>query len=226
MQQTKSYWRLVVVAGVLSAFVAGACTVTTSTDVDDDDDNSAGTSAGGAATAGAATAGAGTAGAATAGSSAAGTAGAGGAGGAGPVPFQCDPEGDGGAVGDPNSCAPIDPNDECQKCVQAKCCAEYGACYATDPGNQCGWGGPAKLPSGEDYPGGEALCTQLCIQDGVAESGVAPDAELIGTCGAGCASAKDTSGKTCEQHVGQQTNDLIGCLNENCSKVCFGPLDP
>lgn len=223
MQQTKSYWRLVIVTGVVSAFVAGACTVTTSTDVDDDD-NSAGTSAGGAATAGAATAGAATAGAGTAGTATAGTAGA--EGGAGPVPFQCDPPGDGGAVGNPNSCAPIDPNDECQKCVQAKCCAEYGACYATDPGNQCGWGGPAKLPSGADYPGGEALCTQLCIQDGVAESGVAPDAELIGTCGAGCATAKDTAGKTCEQHVGLQTNDLIGCLNENCSKVCFGPLDP
>ena len=224
MQKTKSYWRSVVVAGVVGAFIATACTVTTSTDVDDDDDQGgAGTSSAGKA--GSATAGAGTAGAS--GTAGTGTAGAptAGTGGSDSELFECD-TGEGGAMGTPYSCAPADPNNDCQKCLQAKCCAEYGACYAYEPGNQCGWGGPAKLPSGEDYPGGEALCIQYCIQEGVAMSGTEPDETLIRTCAGGCGTTLATGGtKECGSIIGLQTGDLIGCMSDNCSKVCFGPLD-
>ncbi|MEI9951435.1 MAG: hypothetical protein WDO74_21280 [Pseudomonadota bacterium] len=220
MQQTKSYWRLVAVASVVSAFVASACVVTTSTD--DDDDDTAGT--GGTATAGAGSGG--KAGAATAGSGGSQAGSGGSVGGTGPVPFQCDPD-DGLPVGTPNSCTPDDPTNDCQKCIQSKCCTEYEECYATDPGNQCGWGGPPKLPSGEAYPGGEALCVQLCIQDGVKESGTEPDAELKGTCASNCATTGSNGAtKECGSSIGFQTNDLIACLSDNCSKVCFGPLDP
>ncbi len=223
MQQTKSYWRLVAVAGVVSAFVASACVVTTSTD-DDDDDNSAGT--GGASTAGTSSGGKGGAASAGTAGTPAGTAGTAPTGGAGPVPFQCDPD-DGAFVGTPNSCVPDDPDNDCQKCIQAKCCTEYEQCYATSPGNQCGWGGPSKLPSGKAYPGGEGLCIKLGIQDGVELSGVEPDAELTGMCAANCNTTTATGGAhECGPIIGNQTDELIRCLGDNCSKVCFGPLDP
>jgi len=219
MQQTKSYWRLVAVAGVVSAFVAGACTVTTSTDVDDDDTAGAGGSGtAGAGTAGSSTAGAGTAGAAAAGAGAAGA----GTAGEGPVPFQCDPAGDGGAQGIGNTCAPTDPNDICQKCIQAKCCAEYSACYATDPGNQCGWGGPAKV-DGDENPGGELYCVQACLQKAVVDSGTAPDDSQVQTCGNNCATTISSGAtKECGSVLGIQTSDAVGCLRDNCSVECFG----
>src|SRR6188768_781223 len=149
MQQTKSYWRLLAVTGVVSAFIASACVVTT-----DDDDGSAG--AGGSGTAGA-SAGAPAAGTGTAGTGTAGTGTAGSpAGGAGSTPFQCD-TGESGAPGTPNSCVPSDSSDPCQKCIQDSCCDLYEFCYATDPGNQCGWGGPATLPDGTKNDGAEIL---------------------------------------------------------------------
>jgi hypothetical protein len=222
MQQTKSYWRLVALAGVVSAFVASACVVTTSTDDDDytgGADGKGGAGAGGANTAG--KAGANTAGANTAGAATAGAA----QGGSGPdLSFQCDPPGEGGAVGMAYSCAPDMPGNKCQECIQTHCCEEYGACYATEPGNQCGWGGPAKLPNGEVNPGGEALCIQLCIQDGVKTSGTEPDAELKGTCANYCTTAVDTSGMACDTTIGVETNALMICMSDHCSPVCFGPL--
>src|SRR6185369_14818391 len=115
----------------------------------------------------------------TAGSSNGGTAGkaggssAGAGGSAGPVSFQCDPT-DGSALGTPNSCTPADPSDSCQKCVQAKCCTEYSECFAIDPGNQCGWGGPAN--------GGEITCMQACLVETVAGSGTAPQVAQVSSC--------------------------------------------
>ncbi|HET7540479.1 MAG TPA: hypothetical protein VFK05_11430, partial [Polyangiaceae bacterium] len=194
MQQTKSYWRFLAAAGVVSAFVVSACVVTT----EEDDSSSAGS--GGSGTAGSHAAGSPAAGSPAAGSgtggSTGGTTGTAGspAGGSGAVPFQCDP-GEGGAQGTPNSCKPDPPpGDDCEKCIQDKCCAEYEACYAYNPGNQCGWGGPAKLPSGKDYDGGEALCIQLCVQEGTEMSGTDPDAELLGTCANGCTTQTSTGG--------------------------------
>jgi len=225
MQQTKSYWRLVAVAGVVSAFIGSACTVTTSTD--DDDFGTAGTSSGtagsgtaGSSTAGTAGAAAGSAGAAGAAAGSAGTAGTAGTGGAAAVPFQCDA--DDGKIGTPNTCAPTDSSNDCQKCIQAKCCTEQSACYATGPGNQCGWGGPLTI-NDKPNPGGEAYCIETCIQDGVVLSGTAPDEQLVGTCANNCStSLSNGSSKDCGAVIGTQTNDLINCLMDNCSADCFG----
>jgi hypothetical protein len=206
MQQTKSYWRLAAlatVAGVALAFAGSACTVTTSTD----DGGSSGDSFAGATAAGAAQ----TAGA----SGAAVTAGAGGAAGAAAVPYDCTPD-SGEALGTPNTCEPAvgSETDVCALCVKAHCCTEFGECYATSPGNQCGWGGP-----NDD---GEITCVQACIQDGVQQSGVYDDT-LIGTCGAKCTTQKaNGSTKECGSIVGQQTSDLVACLAMNCQAECFG----
>jgi hypothetical protein len=221
MQQTKSYWRLVAMAGLLSAFVGSACVVTTSTD---DDDNTAGK--GGSGAAGAGTAGSGTAG--TAGASTAGAAGAAGAaaagannGGSGPVSFQCDPA-EGGAVGTPNSCAPDGPGNDCEKCVQAKCCSEYEACYATDPGNQCGWGGPAKI-DGVTNEGGELACVQACLIKVVEKNETAPDDSDVQTCANNCATTLSNGAtKECGSIIGLQTSDTVACMRTNCSEACFG----
>jgi hypothetical protein len=163
----------------------------------------------------------------TAGSSNGGAAGksggpsAGAGGHAEPVPFQCDPS-DGSAVGTPNSCKAADPTDECQVCVQTKCCTEYAECYAVDPGNQCGWGGPATL-EGSPNEGGELLCMQLCLIATIADSGTAPDALQIGTCANHCATALGNGAtKECGPVIGSQTSAVVGCLLKNCSIACFG----
>jgi hypothetical protein len=215
MQQTKSYWRLAALAsaaGVALVFVGSACTVTTSTDAG----GSAGETIAGAPGAGATQAGAG---GAAAGAPAAGAPGAGapaaGAGGAAPVPYNCTPA-SGEALGTPNTCepAPGSETDVCALCVKAKCCKEYSECYATTPGNQCGWGGPMDK--------GEIVCAQQCIVDGIAESGVY-DATLVGTCANKCTTqTANGSSKECGEVIGQQTNDLIACLGDNCQMECFG----
>jgi hypothetical protein len=212
MQQTKSYWRLVAVASVVSAFVASACVVTTSTD-----DNDTGGSGGSGAKAGSSTTGGSTTtggGSTTGGSSANGGSGTAGSG----ESFVCDdPLSDGGAKGDASSCEPSDSTDECQVCIQQKCCAEYGACYATDPGNQCGYGGPAMV-NGAPNEGGELLCMHECLKKRVADSMISATESDILTCANECPTEK-CGGAT----VGFQTSDVIGCMNTNCSMACWGP---
>jgi len=214
MQQTKSYWRLAALAtatGGAFAFVGAACTVTTSTDVGGSTGDDAGAPSAGATQAGA---GGAAAGAAAAGA-AAGGAPAAGSGGAAPVPYDCTPD-DGKPLGTPNTCEPDagSEDDVCALCVKAHCCTEFSECYATKPGNQCGWGGP-----NDD---GELLCVQQCIQDGVQKSGVYDDT-LIGTCAAKCTTQKaNGSSKECGPVIGQQTNDLVACLGTNCQAECFG----
>ncbi|MET0795199.1 MAG: hypothetical protein ABW061_27015 [Polyangiaceae bacterium] len=221
MHQTKSYWRmatLAAVAGVLSAFVGSACTVTTSTD---DDGGAAGASAAGAATAGANSAGAATAGANSAGSNSAGSSSAGantaGNAGAAATPYECDvPDVDTPAGTLYPSCAPDaeHTDDVCALCIQSSCCDAYKACYAYGPGDQCGYGGPDDA--------GEISCVQQCVQDGVAESGVY-DATLLGTCANKCITKKaNGASKDCEESIGLRTNDLIACMADNCQEKCFG----
>lgn len=206
---------MLAVGCVVSAFVGAACTITTD---DPTIDDTAGT--GGQGTAGAATGGSSTAGSGTAGSHA-GTAG-GPSGGAGPVPFQCDPAGDGGAQGDANTCEPVDPTDKCEICIQDHCCAQYGACYATDPGNQCGWGGPATI-DGQPNEGGELACVQICLKKAVDVSGTAPSSSDVETCAANCATTLSNGAtKECGSVIGLQTNEMIACLQESCSLPCFG----
>jgi len=191
---------LATVAGVVTAFAASACVVTT-------DDGNGGASG----AAGANTAGANTAGANTAGASGAATAGAAGA---PAVPYQCTPD-NGDPEGMPNSCEPAPgfETDKCALCVKAKCCTEFANCYATAPGNQCGWGGP-----NDDS---EIGCIQDCIKDGYMKTGVYDD-PLVAGCANGCGTNKaNHSTKECGQFIGQQTSDLVACLRNNCEGPCF-----
>ncbi|HEY0469354.1 MAG TPA: hypothetical protein VGC79_34430 [Polyangiaceae bacterium] len=220
MQQTKSYWRMLAVGSVVSAFIASACVITAT----DDDTNTAGsggsgTSTGGSTTGGSSTAGSSTAGSGTAGSHA-GTAGS--SAGSASVPFQCDPEGEGGAQGDGNSCEPTVPGDDCQICIQGQCCAQFAACYATDPGNQCGWGGPATI-DGEKNEGGELACVQICLAKAVEKSGTAPTDTEVQTCAANCSTTLSNGATTeCGSVIGLQTSAMVACLRDHCSLPCFG----
>jgi hypothetical protein len=214
MQQTKSYWRLATlatVAGAAMAFVGSACTVTTSTD----NGGSAGDFFAGAPGAGA-TQTAGAAGASTAG--AAGAAVTAGAGGAAATPYECDVSPDAPAGMPLPSCAPdaSDPTDVCAVCIEASCCAQFEACYAYNPGDQCGYGGPGDM--------GEISCVQQCIQDGVKTNGVFDDT-LVGTCGAKCTTQKPPNGsssKECGQVIGYRTSELVDCMTAHCQTQCYG----
>ena len=221
MQQTKSYWRLVAVAGVVSAFIGVACTVTTSTD----DSGFSGHDAGGAsgsgtagASAGMATGGAGKAGAGTAGAGTAGAATAG-SGGAPATPFACD-LGDGGTQGEAiaGACTldAAEKKDKCAVCLKTKCCTEFSECYAVSPGNECGWGGPKG--DGE----GEFVCYRACLTDIAMKNGAVETSDR-GTCAAKCQTPKDTSGAACMQAIGNATSALIGCvMDQGCNVDCYG----
>jgi hypothetical protein len=213
MQQTKSYWYVVAVAGVVGAFVASACVVTTSTDA-----GGAGgteTFAGSTGTTGGTNSLGGPGGTAgISGSTAvAGSTSVAGTSGAGPTPFQCDPA-DGKPVGPPASCAATVGN-TCSECTAAHCCTEYSDCYATNPGNQCGYGGPTGDNSGE------IMCIQACVIAATSDGGVADDT-TIATCTNNCVTPKDSANVTCSAVIGQQTNDLVACLNTSCQAECFG----
>jgi hypothetical protein len=122
----------------------------------------------------------------------------------------------------PGSCTPTSSSDACQQCVKAKCCDPYEACYATKPGNQCGWGGPL-LVNGMPNVGGEALCIQLCLQELVDASQTAPEDSDVRTCANRCATTKGNgAAQECGSIIGLQTSDLIGCLRQDCSVACFG----
>jgi len=208
MQQTKSYWRVVAALGVVGAFVASACVVTTS-------DNGAGGDAGETnTTAGSTSAGAG--GAAAGSSSTAGTGGALAAGGDAPTAYQCDTGDAGAPPGTPNTCVPDADHktDSCALCVQASCCTEYSQCFATDPGNQCGWGGP--------NDGSEIICFQQCVKDEIANGGVDND-DTRTMCSDKCTTTTaNKSTHDCGAFLGIQTQALIGCLSDHCATECLG----
>jgi hypothetical protein len=197
MQQTNSYWRVVALAGVVGAFVASACVVTSNTDDSTADD----TGAGATGSAGASTSGAGT-------TSTAGTGTVSGA-------YECDPA-DGGTLPSTPAASCVAPGvpADCASCLQTSCCTEVSACYATNPGNECGFGGP---PSS----GGEFLCVETCLRDGFADSGV-DDADLRQTCFDQCTTSTANGASQDCPGIGTQTNALIGCVSDNCLTECIG----
>ena len=179
----------------------------------------AGNGGAGAGSSGATTVAAGSSNGGAAGKAGGSSAGAGGS--VEPAPFQCDPS-DGSALGTPNDCSPADPNDSCQNCVQAKCCTEYAECFAVNPGNQCGWGGPLEINGIANY-GGEIACLQDCLIAVVANTGIAPESSQVNSCANHCAtSINNGATKECGSVIGSQTNALVGCLLNHCSTVCFG----
>lgn len=206
MQQTRSYWRWLTVTGVASALFASACVVTT----DDPDDDNGGAS--GSNTAGAAGAKAG-AGGSTAGAAGAAVAGAGGStAGTGGVPYVCDD--DPTAPGTPNpTCESSGEQSACTTCVETKCCAEYKECYGTDPGNQCGWGGP------DDK--GELACMQLCAQQALIDQGVLGDDEIL-ACSAQCTTTKEHGSTLDCTLIGGTTSAAFNCIKDSCMVECIG----
>lgn len=103
---------------------------------------------------------------------------------------------------------------ECLKCISkaANCCDDLKDCYATDPNNQCGFGGP----EGES----EYICYQTCLV-GKAKAGGGlydPDRDTD-ACADACATPA-----CLPKPIGSVTNSLIGCMHLNCETECF--FDP
>jgi hypothetical protein len=207
MQQTKSYWRMVAVAGVVGACLASACVVTTSTD----DGLGGGTSTAGATT--------GTAGASTVGGSAgsggstaiAGTGGAP-AGGTGSTVVGCD-MGDADAMtGTPAANCNATAGDACSACLQTSCCTALEVCNGTNPNNQCAFGGPGGA--------GEFSCVAACMKMAFATNGVEQPDDLP-TCAGQC------NTDACGTVIGTSTSNLIACVHGDgttdgpCTAACF-----
>jgi hypothetical protein len=109
-------------------------------------------------------------------------------------------------------CEPRDATSSCELCIQANCCEESRVCYGFDPGNVCGWGGPAN----GDYAGlSEIDCYVQCARDYVAEN-LAYDDYTADVCVPACTTS------ACGL-IGNATQDLVACLNANCEDDCFAP---
>jgi hypothetical protein len=143
-----------------------------------------------------------------------GTSGTGGTGGSGGDETQsvCEVTSD---FTDYPDCEPSDATDDCEVCVQEKCCDEYKSCLAygsgnPQPVNACGYGGPS---ADMDYSGaGEYGCYTTCMTDYVAENGVC-DNDGIDMCASFCAQDCDL--------VPDATSNIIACVNANCVSQCF-----
>ncbi|MEO8904877.1 MAG: hypothetical protein ABI488_20830, partial [Polyangiaceae bacterium] len=102
----------------------------------------------------------------------------------------------------------------CDKCVRSNCCAEYSDCYATDPGNQCGYGGPNS--------DGEFFCYQSCLVNAFTKNGSLEDSDSE-ICANTCATTKDLKGsQECGSVLGTATSELIACVADGCSTECYG----
>ena len=226
MQHSKSYLWLVAVAGALGAAGLSACVVTTGTDVGGfggDFGSFAGAATmggGGAAAAGGPSAGAPSAGAPAGGAATAG-GGAGGAaaGSAGAPDTSKAPACDSGLTpaGTPLTACVPDVADDCTKCIKTNCCMQYEGCFATNPGNVCGYGGP----NGK----GEFACYRSCLQGISMMSGgvIAPSDQEM--CANNCGTTLDLKGpiECGDSSIGLAANDLILCVAEHaCNSACYG----
>ena len=162
----------------------------------------------------------GSAGAST-GGSASGSAGMGGStsgsGGTGTV--DTTPTCDGDTMGTPwQDCDPGEANkdDPCALCIQHSCCEESKNCYATDPYNVCGWGGPSMDdPMLADYAGaGEIGCITTCLAEYVSDNEVC-DTDGIDGCTTMCQTPMCSL-------AGSATSDLFTCMQDKCASSCFG----
>jgi hypothetical protein len=148
------------------------------------------------------------------GGSTGGAAGTGGSSGDDTAP-TCDPA-DGSLVGTPYpDCEPQDAQDDCEACIQKSCCEESKNCYATEPFNVCGWGGPPSSDASAPLAG-EITCYRDCLTTYVNDNGVC-DPDGISACATMCATPMCGG-----DLVGGATSDLAACMQTNCSKDCFG----
>lgn len=222
-------WPRLFATALFGASIATACVITTDNDDDDTTDETDGES-GRAGRAGAtsgragaggtrAGSGGGGAGGTRAGAGGGGTAGAtAGTGGSAPTQLDCsDPDGTPAA-----SCefaipanAP-DNQAECFECLSGSCCTEIKNCYATNPENLCGYGGPVG--------GSEFECFRLCLVEQAEERNdttyTTDDAEV---CAVECSTPRDKNGDACGL-IGDQTNALFNCMADNCEAECVTDL--
>lgn len=166
-------------------------------------------------------AGSGTGGSGAVGGAEGGAAGAGDSGGTGgsePM-ATCDPA-DGELDSTPYPNCDADPSDDpCQVCIQASCCEESKTCYGTEPYNVCGWGGPT---DGKYAGFSEIGCFQRCLSDAVKANEMTCTTEDADTCAADCATTMCFEGAGQIALIGNATNDLAACMQDNCADKCFG----
>jgi len=112
----------------------------------------------------------------------------------------------------------IAPIRACIVCLSNSCCDDMKNCYgvAATTRNVCGWGGPIKGQT-------EYLCFRDCMEERTRDGGgVYDDMIDVAECGAECSSTAEDGG-TCDA-VGLDTQDLIGCMLDNCDDPCI--IDP
>ena len=210
-------WHRIGAVSLLAAFWATGCIVTT----DDDDDGSGGSGgSGGSAASGGSGGSTGGSGGSTGGTGGA-TGGSGGSGGA-----AGGTGGTGGGTGGTGtlSCEdpPVgatqwgctDPQNACEECLAANCCDAFSQCYAYEPDDLCGWGGPE---TGGNRPG-EYGCWVQCMLDS-ADSAMEFDTR-VATCAGECVTPE------CGLPVvGEATDALIACTinNDDCVTACLIP---
>jgi hypothetical protein len=235
-------WQRILVTVLVGASCAYACKIEKSDDEDDDsifdddddDEPQAGTSARAGSAGSAGTGGrGGSAGSATSGGKpgTAGTAGRGGttgsggssAGTAGTDDLLTDLECDGRQGKTPDSTCEFTEADDrykgCLSCLSNSCCSELKQCYATNPADACGYGGP---DNGTEY-----ACYIECLVKAAKDSGFNaydPDEDPM-RCALDCGTPKDGMGKTCPSPlIADSTNALLSCMHTNCEPECIDEL--
>lgn len=101
-----------------------------------------------------------------------------------------------------------DANVACLKCLKknADCCTALKNCYATDPDNECGYGG--KTLGQTEY-----LCFQDCLLEKIMTNGTYTDDDQD-TCAADCS-------PSCAGVPSDATNEVITCMHDSCEDECF-----
>jgi hypothetical protein len=152
----------------------------------------------------------------TGGTSDAGMAGAGDTGNE-PV-ATCDPA-DGMLDSTPFPNCDADPeDDDCQICIQESCCEESMNCYATEPYNVCGWGGPTE---GDYAKMNEIGCFTKCLEDATAANEMTCTADDADSCAVECATPMCFEDAGAFPLIGTATNELAACMQDKCADPCF-----
>lgn len=205
-------WKYAALFGFVAAGISLGCTVSTDDDVATG--GTGGTTGGASALGG--SGGSSTSGNGGTGGSLGGSSGSGGSSGTTSMAPTCDADASDTGMPYP-TCAPTDATDECEVCIQTNCCEESQNCFATEPYNVCGWGGP---DTDDESTGvvsgiGEIGCYRSCLAQYVNDNGVC-DGDGIDQCATACATP------ACDGLPGDATSTLAACMQTSCSQDCFG----
>lgn len=116
------------------------------------------------------------------------------------------------------SCAPTDPGNACQLCVERQCCAEQSACNALVPDESCAFG--STLYQGKPLVG-EITCMMECFASRRAQGSFHGNEADMDECAAHCAASE------CDRPtVGPTTRHLAECIvgasrtADHCQSEC------